>query len=76
MVGNLKQFTGGIAEFDLEAATVRQLFQRLAERYPALGPHLEEGIAVAIDGAIHQDAWLEPIGAASEVHLLPQIGGG
>ena len=38
--------------------------------------HLESGVAVAIDGQIFQDALLEPIGADSEVFLLPQIAGG
>jgi sulfur carrier protein ThiS len=37
---------------------------------------LDEGIAVAVDGEIYQDGWLEPIGPDSEVHLLPRIGGG
>ena len=38
--------------------------------------HLEDGVAVAIDGQIYQDARLEPIGPDSEVFLLPQIAGG
>ena len=38
--------------------------------------HLEEGVAVAIDGQIYQDTLLEPIGPDSEVYLLPQIAGG
>jgi hypothetical protein len=33
-------------------------------------------VAVAIDGQIFQDALLEPIGASSEVFLLPAIAGG
>ena len=36
-------------------------------------PHLEEGVAVAIDGQIYQDALFQPIGPNSEVFLLPQI---
>ena len=76
LTGNLRQFTGGVAEFDLEAASVRQLFTRLSERYPALAPHLEQGLAVAIDGQIYQDALFQPIEADSEVHVLPQIAGG
>jgi molybdopterin converting factor small subunit len=76
LIGNLVQVTGGVAEFDLSATSVRQLFQQLAERHPALGPHLEEGVAVAIDGQIYQDALLEPIGPNSEVYILPQIAGG
>jgi molybdopterin synthase sulfur carrier subunit len=55
---------------------VRQLFARLAEKFPALAPHLEQGLAVAIDGQIYQDALLQEIGADSEVHILPQLAGG
>ena len=76
LVGNLKRYTGGETELELEAGTVRQLFRELGERYPELKPHLEAGLAVAIDGQIYQDAWLEPIPSQSEVHLLPQIAGG
>ncbi len=76
LIGNLRQYTGDVTELDLEAATVRQLFRKLAEKFPELAPHLEEGLAVAIDGQIYQDALLEPIGADSEVHVLPQIAGG
>ena len=74
--GNLKQFSGGQSEFDLEATNVRQLFVELGARYPALAPHLEEGIAVAIDGEIFQDAWFATIGPNSEVHVIPKIAGG
>ena len=76
LVGNLAQLTGGVAEFDLSATSVKQLFQQLAELHPALGRHLEDGVAVAIDGQIYQDSLLEPIGPDSEVFLLPQIAGG
>jgi molybdopterin converting factor small subunit len=76
LIGNLRQFTGGVSELDVEAATVRQLFARLGERYPQLAPHLETGSAVAIDGQIYQDALLQPISRDSEVHILPQIAGG
>jgi molybdopterin synthase sulfur carrier subunit len=76
LVGNLAQLTGGVAEFQLPATSVKQLYQQLTELHPALRPHLEEGLAVAIDGQIYQDALLEPIGRDSEVFLLPQIAGG
>ncbi|HVY42002.1 MAG TPA: MoaD/ThiS family protein [Hyphomicrobiaceae bacterium] len=76
LIGNLRQYTGGITELDVKAGSVRQLFARLAEQFPALEPHLEEGLAVAIEGQIYQDALLEPIGEESEVHILPQIAGG
>jgi molybdopterin converting factor small subunit len=76
LMGNLRQYTGGITELELEARNIRQLFQRLGERFPELAPHLEEGLAVAIDGQIYQDALLEPIAERAEVHILPQIAGG
>jgi len=76
LMGNLRQYTGGISELELDAANIRQLFRKLGERFPELAPHLEEGLAVAIDGQIYQDALLEPIAAGAEVHLLPQIAGG
>ncbi|HEX7785920.1 MAG TPA: MoaD/ThiS family protein [Methylomirabilota bacterium] len=76
LVGNLAQVTGGVAEFDLSATSVQQLFRQLAELHPALEPHLETGVAVAIDGQIYQDALFAPIDDKSEVFLLPQIAGG
>ena len=76
LVGNLAQVTGGVAAFDLSATSVQQLFRQLGALHPALAPHLESGVAVAIDGQIFQDALLEPIGTDSEVFLLPQIAGG
>ena len=74
--GTLKRLTGGDTELILEAANVRQLMRGVGEHYPALKPHLEKGMAVAIDGQIYQDAWFQPVGPDSEVHLLPQIAGG
>jgi sulfur-carrier protein len=76
LVGNLAQLTKGVAEFQLSATSVKQLFDQLSELYPDMRPHLEEGIAVAIDGQIYQDALFQPIGPNSEVFLLPQIAGG
>ncbi|MEZ5817087.1 MAG: MoaD/ThiS family protein [Hyphomicrobiaceae bacterium] len=76
LMGNLRQYTGGVTELDLDASNIRQLFRKLGEKYPELAPHLEEGLAVAIDGQIYQDTLLEPIGPDSDVHVLPQIAGG
>ena len=74
--GSLKRLTGGDDALDVDAANVRQLMRGVAERYPALKPHIESGMAVAIDSQIYQDAWFQPIGPDSEVHLLPKIAGG
>jgi molybdopterin converting factor small subunit len=72
----LRKFADGEAEFELEVSTVQALFRELGERYPAMKRHLEEGVAVAIDGQIYQDALFEQIPKDSEVHVIPQIAGG
>ena len=76
LMGNLRQYTGGVIELDVDAKSIRQLFAKLGQRFPELAPHLEEGLAVAIDGQIYQETLLEPIGEESDVHILPQIAGG
>lgn len=76
ITGQLRQFAGDAATLEIEAANVRQLLARLGERFPALAPHLVQGIAVAIDGQIFQDALLQPVPPNAEVHILPAIAGG
>jgi sulfur-carrier protein len=71
-----RRFTGGAAEFDVEADDFRRLIRELDRRFPGLGRQVEEGMAVAIDGEIWQDAYLAPLGPDSEVCLIPKIGGG
>lgn len=72
----LRQFTGGIGSVDVDASSIQQLYRILSERFPELAPHLEAGVAVAIDGQIFQDALFQEIGTDSDVHLLPMIAGG
>ena len=67
--------TGGERQADIPAENYRDLLKALEARWPGLGEQLEDS-AVAIDGHLYQDAWLEPIGTDSEVHFLPRIEGG
>jgi molybdopterin converting factor small subunit len=71
-----RRFTGGVSEFDVEANNFRRLVLELERRYPGLGHQVEEGMAVAIDGEIFQDAYLVPLNPDSEIYLIPKIGGG
>lgn len=68
--------TGGLAEFDVPAATVRELLAVLQDRFPGLGELVSEAMAIAIDGEIHAHALAEPLGADAEVVLIPRIAGG
>ena len=73
----LARHTNGKTEFEYpNVATIRQLIRAFSEEFPDIKPHLEEGAAFAIDGQLFQEALLEPIQPDSEVHILPQIGGG
>jgi molybdopterin converting factor small subunit len=74
--GSCHQFTGGKTEFELEATTFRQLVRELESKYPGLGKQVEEGMAVAIDGEIFQDAYQVELKPGSEIVLIPKIGGG
>ena len=71
LIGNLAQLTGGIAEFQLAVSSVKQLFDQLGALYPDARRHLDDGVAVAIDGQIYQDSLLEPIAPDSEVYPPP-----
>ncbi|MFT6432298.1 MAG: molybdopterin converting factor small subunit [Candidatus Azotimanducaceae bacterium] len=74
--GSVRDAVDGLASIEIEAKTIRELLTRLIDRYPKLENHLEEGIAVAIDGTIYRDSWETPIPEGSEVFLLPRIVGG
>ncbi|HJP21230.1 MAG: MoaD/ThiS family protein [Alphaproteobacteria bacterium] len=76
LTANFALYTGGESELELEAESIRQLLRCLGQRFPALAPHLEQGLAVAVDGQIYQEDWFQPLAPDSEVHLLPQIAGG
>ena len=74
--GPLMSQAGGITEFEIEAATIRDLLARLGERYPQLQPMLEKGVSIAVDGTIYRGSTLAAIADGSEVFLLPALTGG
>ncbi len=77
MSQRVRDFTGGRGAFDVEADNIRRLINEMERLYPGLGAHVEENMAVAIDGAIYQDSYGgHLIGANSEVVLIPKIAGG
>lgn len=76
LASSLTPYTRGETELEVDATNVRQLLQRLGAAYPELQPHLDHGIAVAIDGVIYQDALLQSIDNASEVIVIERIAGG
>jgi molybdopterin converting factor small subunit len=73
---SLKSHTGGEANLQVEAQTVKDLLARLGETYPGLKPQLQRGVSVSVDGIIFRDGWLQPLKPDSEVVLLPRMVGG
>lgn len=74
--GPLMSQAGGRTEFEIEARTIREMLERLKERYPGLAPVLDRGVTVAVNGTIYRGAFLEPVPDGSEVYLLPALVGG
>jgi len=60
----------------VEATTFRRLVLELDTKFPGLGKQVEEGMAIAIDGEIYQDAYHAELKPGSEIVLIPKIGGG
>ena len=74
--GSLASVTGDQTEVEIEASTLRELLDGLAERFPAIRPQLDRGVSVAIDGRVYNDSWFTPIKPDSEVVLLARLRGG
>ena len=76
LTGPLRSAAGNAATLEIEASNIRELLNRLIDRYPAMADHLDQGIAVAIDGTMYRDNWDVGIPEGAEVVLLPRIAGG
>jgi molybdopterin synthase sulfur carrier subunit len=74
--GAARRFTGGLSHLDVEATSFRRLVMELDRRFPGLGRQVEEGMAVAVNGEIFQDAYQLALEPDAEIWLIPKIGGG
>ena len=72
---HLMSHTDGVRELEVECKNFRSLVRALNEKWPGIDDVLSK-TAVAIDGQIYQDAWLEPIQPNSEVFFMQRIEGG
>tara|TARA_B110000014_G_C19591305_1_gene313914 strand:- start:235 stop:480 length:246 start_codon:yes stop_codon:yes gene_type:complete len=73
---NLKNFTNGVDELELEATSVKSLIAEMDRRYPGIADALESGFALAIDGEVIANPGYEKLEEASEVRFLSQMRGG
>jgi hypothetical protein len=72
---HLLSYTGGERELDVTAGNFRELLITLEERFPG-SLAIFSKCAVAIDGQIHQDAFIESLESDSEVFFMQRIEGG
>lgn len=72
----LRRYTNDEPGVEVQAANFRELVVALEKIYPGIAEVVSEGMAVAIDGEIIHDPYMEPIRPDSEVHFLHRIAGG
>ena len=73
---NLKNFTNGVEELEVEATSVKSLIAEMDRRYPGIADALESGFAMAIDGEVIANPGYEKLAEVSEVRFLSPIQGG
>ncbi|MBI1171004.1 MoaD/ThiS family protein [bacterium] len=74
--GTLRHWTDGQAEVEVEAATFKEVLDRLSELYPGLAPQIRRGVSMSLDGVIYREAWFQEIKPGQEVVLMPYMQGG
>ena len=73
---NLKNFTNGVEELEVEATSVKFLIAEMDRRYPGIADALESGFALAIDGEVIANPGYEKLAEVSEVRFLSPMRGG
>lgn len=71
-----RTFADGETQHEVQASDLRALVAALELKFPGIAERLSVGLAVAIDGEIFQDWFLQTVNANSEVYFLPAIEGG
>ncbi|MDZ7684800.1 MAG: MoaD/ThiS family protein [Gammaproteobacteria bacterium] len=71
--GMLQAAAGGATTVQLDAKTIDELLAQLVERFPDMRQHVDDGIAVAINGEIYRDDGTQEIPPDAEVFLLPGL---
>jgi molybdopterin synthase sulfur carrier subunit len=78
----LRGLTGGKAQIELAAGSVREMVEGLEARFPGIkerlcqGDELAPGLQLSIDHAMTSRGLRAKLKPDSEVHFLPAFGGG
>lgn len=72
---SLTRLTDGAKVVEVEAATVGEVLDGLVAAHPGLGPILEGGVSVVVDGEMATGRH-RPVAPGSEVVLMQRLKGG
>lgn len=78
----MRDLTAQQENVHVAGTTLREVIDALDEKFPGIkarlcqGEGLRPGLAVVIDTQVARGGLAEAVGAASEVHFIPAIGGG
>ena len=73
---NLKNFTNGVEELEVEATSVKSLIAEMERQYPGIADALESGFALAVDGEVIANPGYEKLAEVSEVRFISPMQGG
>ena len=74
--GSLIALADNQKRVEVEAKDIRELFGKLAERYPGMQGAIKAGLAVSIDGVIYRDTWSKELPEDAEIFLMRRLAGG
>ena len=72
----LGSYTGGDLVISVEASTIGEMLDALVRAHPGLGPVIEAGVSVVVDGEVIAANQAVPVGPANEVYLVRRLRGG
>lgn len=72
----LRTHTGGQSVVEVEAQNIREMLVALELAWPGLGPVIEAGVSVSIDGRIIANGLGEKITPDNEIYLMQRLKGG
>ncbi|AHD09476.1 MoaD/ThiS family protein [Phaeobacter gallaeciensis] len=72
----LRRFAEGQRVVEVSATTTGTMIAALKAAYPALGPALDAGVSVAVDGRIIATSLDEPLKPENEIYLIQRLRGG
>ena len=71
----LRRLADGQEVVTVEAATVGEMLDALVTAHPGLGPLVQAGLSVAIDGEMTNSRHL-PVAPGQEIYLMQRLKGG